>query len=71
MKKCPAVIKRGDEMMDITVTRGKVESTISKADMVEWMSSGDGDDWGDDYFKLHEVVASGDVAYLMDHNSQY
>ena len=58
-----AVIKRGDEMMDITVTRGKVESTISKADMVEWMSSGDGDDWGDDYFKLHEVVASGDVAY--------
>lgn len=58
-----AVIKRGDEMMDITVTRGKVESTISKADMVEWMSSSDGDDWGDDYFKLHEVVASGDVAY--------
>ena len=58
-----AVIKRGDELMDIAVTRGKVESTISKADMIDWMSSGDGDDWGDDSFTLHEVVASGDVAY--------
>lgn len=58
-----AVIKRGDELMDIAVTRGKVESTISKADMIDWMSSGDGDDWGDDSFTLHEVVASEDVAY--------
>lgn len=58
-----AVIKRGDELMDIAVMRGKVESTISKADMIDWMSSGDGSDWGDDSFTLHEVVASGDVAY--------
>lgn len=58
-----AVIKRGDELMDIAVTRGTVESTISKSDMIEWMSSADGDDWGDDSFTLHEVVASGDVAY--------
>ena len=58
-----AVIKRGEELMDIAVTRGKVESTISKADMIDWMSSGDADDWGDDSFTLHEVVASGDVAY--------
>ena len=58
-----AVIKRGDELMDIAVTRDKVESTISKADMIDWMSSGDGSDWGDDSFTLHEVVASGDVAY--------
>lgn len=58
-----AVIKRGDELMDIVVTRGTVESTISKSEMIEWMSSADGDDWGDDSFTLHEVVASGDVAY--------
>ena len=58
-----AVIKRGVELLDIAVTRGKVESTISKADMIDWMSSADGDDWGDDSFTLHEVVASGDVAY--------
>ena len=58
-----AVIKRGGELMDIAVMRGKVESTISKADMIDWMSSGDGSDWGDDSFTLHEVVASGDVAY--------
>ena len=58
-----AVIKRGDELMDIAVTRGKVESSISKSDMIDWMSSGDGNDWGDDSFTLHEVVASGDVAY--------
>lgn len=58
-----AVIKRGDELMDIAVTRDTVESTISKSEMIEWMSSADGDDWGDDSFTLHEVVASGDVAY--------
>lgn len=58
-----AVIKRGDELIDIEVTRGKIESTVSKAGMIDWMSSGDADDWGDDSFTLNEVVTSGDVAY--------
>jgi hypothetical protein len=58
-----AVIKRGDEMIDISVARGKIESTLSKAEMLDWMASGDGDDWGAEAFTLHEVVASENVAY--------
>ena len=58
-----AVIKRGDEMINIAVARGKIESTLSKAEMLDWMASGDGDDWGAEAFTLHEVVASGNVAY--------
>lgn len=58
-----AVIKRGDEMLNIAVKRGKIESTVSKADMIEWMASGDADDWGSESFKLHEVVSDGNVAY--------
>jgi hypothetical protein len=58
-----AVITRGDESLDIAVKRGKIVSTISKADMLDWMASGDSEDWGDESFTLNEVVASEDVAY--------
>ena len=58
-----AVITRGDESLDIAVKRGKIVSTISKADMLDWMASGDPEDWGDESFTLNEVVASEDVAY--------
>lgn len=58
-----AVITRGEESLDIAVKRGKIVSTISKADMLDWMASGDPEDWGDESFTLNEVVASEGVAY--------
>lgn len=58
-----AVIQRGEELIDVSVKRGKIESTVSKADMIDWMSSRNGEDWGDDSFTLNEIVANQDVAY--------
>jgi predicted secreted protein len=31
--------------------------------MIDWMSSSNGEDWGDDSFTLNEIVANQDVAY--------
>ena len=59
-----AVIKRGDEEMPISLARGKISYSISKADMVEWMETADGDDWGDEKFTLHEAVGVGNVVYV-------
>ena len=59
-----AVIQRGDELMDVAIKRGKIESGISKTDMIEWMGSGDGSDWGAESFTFNEVVSNGDVAYV-------
>ena len=59
-----AVIKRGDKEMPISLARGKISYSISKADMVEWMENADGDDWGDEKFTLHEAVGVGNVVYV-------
>ena len=59
-----AVIKRGDSEMPISLARGKISYSISKADMVEWMENADGDDWGDEKFTLHEAVGVGNVVYV-------
>ena len=58
-----AVIERGEDTIFVRVKRGKIESTISKADMIEWMSSGDGSDWGAESYTFNEVITDGDVAY--------
>tara|TARA_E500000178_G_scaffold343114_1_gene389398 strand:- start:83 stop:823 length:741 start_codon:yes stop_codon:yes gene_type:complete len=63
-EKIDAVIKRGDKEMPISLARGKISYTISKADMVEWMEGADGDDWGDEKFTLHEAVGDGNVVYV-------
>jgi hypothetical protein len=31
--------------------------------MIEWMSSGDGSDWGAESYTFNEVITDGDVAY--------
>jgi C-terminal processing protease CtpA/Prc len=58
-----AVIERGEDTIFVRVKRGKIESTVSKSDMIDWMSSGDGSDWGAESYTFNEVITDGDVAY--------
>jgi len=58
-----AVIVRDGESIEISVVRGTIESTITKADMLEWMREQDAEDWADENYTVHEVIGSGDVIY--------
>lgn len=58
-----AVIVREGESMEISVVRGTIASTITKADMLEWMREQNAEDWADENYTVHEVIGSGDVIY--------
>ena len=47
----------------VIVVSSLTDHIYSKADMLDWMASGDPEDWGDESFTLNEVVASEGVAY--------
>jgi hypothetical protein len=59
-----AVIMRGDKEMAIEVARGVIETPVPKADVITWLSTGDGENWAPDEWKLHEVVRQGNVVYV-------
>lgn len=59
-----AVILRDGESMEIAVARGVIETPISKAESLEWMATGDGDNWAPDKWELHEAVGNDDVVYV-------
>ena len=63
-----AVILRGEETMEIAVTRGVIATPISKAQSLEWMATGDGENWAPDKWELHEAVGDGDVVYVWTQN---
>lgn len=56
------IIRNGEELA-ISVVRGTVTATITKADMLEWMQTQDEDEWGDEQHTLHEVIGDGDIVY--------
>lgn len=59
-----AVIKRGDDEMAIEVARGVIDTPVPKAEVITWLSTGDGENWAPDDWKLHEVVRQGNVVYV-------
>jgi hypothetical protein len=59
-----AVILRDGATMDISVARGIIEKPLSKAQMLEWMETGDAESWGPDKWKLHEAIGAGNVVYV-------
>ena len=59
-----AVILRDGETMDISVARGIIETPLSKAQMLQWMETGDAENWGPEKWKLHEAVGQGNVVYV-------
>jgi hypothetical protein len=63
-----AVILRGEETMDIAVTRGVISTPISKAQSLEWMATGDGENWAPDKWELHEAVGNDNVVYVWTQN---
>jgi len=58
------VILRDGEELDVEVSRGVVSAPATKADMLEWMGSGDEEDWGPDKWTLHEAIGEGNVVYV-------
>lgn len=63
-KPVSAVILRDGEEQPISVTRGVIESSISKQEFLTWASTQSDDDWSPDRFVIHDVIAQGDVAYV-------
>jgi len=59
-----AVISRGGQEVEIEVSRGVVSAPTSKANMLEWMSGADDNDWGPEKWTLHEAVGEGNVVYV-------
>jgi len=59
-----AVILRDGESMDIAVARGIIETPISKAQSLEWLSTGDADSWAPEKWELHEAIGNDDVVYV-------
>lgn len=63
-KPVSAVILRDGAEQPISVTRGVIESGISKQEFLTWASTQPDDDWSPDRFVIHDVIAQGDVAYV-------
>jgi hypothetical protein len=59
-----AVILRDEETMEIAVARGVISTPISKAQSLEWMATGDGENWAPDKWELHEAVGHDNVVYV-------
>jgi len=59
-----AVIMRGDKEMAIEVARGVIETPVPKADVITWLSTGNGDEWAPDDWKIHEIISEGNVVYV-------
>jgi len=59
-----AVILRDGESMDIAVARGVIDTPISKTQSLEWMSTGDPDNWAPDKWELHEAIGNDNVVYV-------
>ena len=59
-----ATILRDGEQIDIEVSRGVISRQATKADMLEWMSSAEEEDWAPDDWKLYEAIGQGDVVYV-------
>jgi len=63
-KPVSAVILRDGVEQPISVTRGIIESSMSKQEFLTWASTQSDDDWSPDRFVIHDVIAQGDVAYV-------
>lgn len=59
-----AVISRDGQEIAIDVSRGIVNAPTTKAEMLEWMSGADDEDWGPEKWTLHEAVGEGNVVYV-------
>ena len=59
-----AVVARDGQEIAIDVSRGIVSAPTSKAEMLEWMSGADDDDWSPEKWTLHEAVGEGNVVYV-------
>lgn len=59
-----AVISRDGQEIPIEVSRGIVSAPTTKAQILEWMSGADDEDWGPEKWTLHEAVGEGNVVYV-------
>ena len=69
-KTISAVIERDGKEIEISVARGTVRGEVTKAQVLENMSSGDADSWPAKEFRIIEVLSKDNIVYVLSHATQ-